>query len=373
MKLPTLLQRIPYSLKVVIPIVIVTKILIFSLGYAATVFNAGSASPLSILMSQFSHWDSQHYIDIAMNGYVYQGYQQDFIVFFPLYPALIRLTTFDFAYINLSALLVSNVSSVVAAVFLFKLARIDFDEGTAKKAVLYLCVFPTAYFLSAIYAEGLFLALTIASFYYARAGKWPAAGFLALFAALTRLGGLLLIPALLIEYLHQKKWNLCSIDRRILWVFLGLAGFVIFLFINVQVAGNPFAFMEIERTNWNQSINPLVGFQRALQWSLSAPFPENTYTIAELAFAAAGLSAVAVGFWLRFRLSYNVYMLLAWMLSVSMSWWMSVPRYVMAMFPMFILLGVLTQKKATHWAVTLLFSALLCFFTILFALNQFVF
>ena len=357
----------------VLPIVIVTKIVVFSLGYATTVLNAGSASPLSILMNQFSHWDSQHYIDIATNGYVYQGYQQDFIVFFPLYPTLIRLTTFDFAYINLSALVVSNVSSIVAAVYLFKLAQFDFDDGVAKKAVLYLCVFPTAYFLSAIYSEGLFLALTIASFYYARAGKWPVAGFLAMFAALTRLGGLFLLPALLIEYLYQKKWKLRSVDRRILWVFLGLAGFVIFLFINVQVAGNPFAFMEIERVNWNQTINPVAGFQSSLQWSFSAPFPENTYTIAELAFAAAGLSAVAVGFWLRFRLSYTVYMLLAWMLSVSMSQWMSVPRYVLAMFPMFILLGVLTQKKTAHWAVTLSFSALLCFFTVLFALNQFVF
>jgi Gpi18-like mannosyltransferase len=304
---------------------------------------------------------------------VFQGYQQDFIVFFPLYPALIRLTTFDFVYINLSALIVSNVGSGVAAVFLFKLAKLDFDEGIAKKAVLYLCVFPTAYFLSAIYSEGLFLALTIASFYFARTGKWYATGILALLAALTRFGGLLLIPALLIEYFHQKRWRLRSVDGKVLWVFLSFAGFLIFLFINFQVAGNPLAFVEIERTNWNQTFNPFAGFGSALQFSISMPFPENTYTIAELAFAAFGLSAVVVGFWLRFRLSYCVYMLLAWMLSVSMSQWMSVPRYMLAMFPMFILLATLTQKKTAQWAVTLLFSVLLCFFTILFAVNRFVF
>lgn len=373
MKLSIRLQRIPYSLKVVIPIVIVTKIVVFSLGFAATAFNNGSASPLSILMNQFSHWDSIHYIDIAKNGYVYQGYQQDFIVYFPLYPALIRLFTFNVDYINLSALLVSNVSSVVAAVFLFKLARFDFEDNIAKKAVLYFCVFPTAYFLSAIYTEGLFLALTIASFYYARVGKWPAAGFLSMFAALTRLGGLLLLPALLTEYCHQKRWKLRNLDAKVLWVFLALAGFLIFLLINVQVAGKPFAFMEVYRTNWNLNVNPLAGFERALEWSIAAPFPENMYTIAELVFAGFGLSMVIAGFLLRFRLSYNIYMLLTWMLSVSMSWWMSVPRYVLAMFPVFILMGALAQKKPIHYTFTLSFFALLCFFTVLFSLNQFVF
>ena len=355
------------------PIVIVTKIVVFSLGFAATFLVSSSSSPLSIVMNQFSHWDSIPYLDLAKNGYVFQGYQQDFIVYFPLYPALIRLFTFNVDYINLSALLVSNVSSVFAAVFLFKLARFDFEDNVAKKAVLYLCVFPTAYFLSAIYSEGPFLALTIASFYYARAGKWPAAGFLAMFAALTRLGGLFLLPALLAEYGHQKKWKPRNLDAKFLWVFLALAGFLIYLLINFQVAGKPFAFMEVYRNNWGLSANPLAGFQRALEWSVSAPFPENTYTIAELLFAAFGLSMVAAGFLLRFRLSYNVYMLLTWMLAVSMSWWMSVPRYVMAMFPIFILTGALVQKRTAHWAITLSSLVLLCFFTVLFALNQFVF
>jgi hypothetical protein len=347
--------------------------MVFSIGFAVTAIISRSSSPLSILMNQFSHWDSAHYTDIALNGYVYSGYQQDFLVFFPLYPALIRLFTFDAAYVNLSALLVSNVSSVFAAVYLFKLARLDAEESTAKKAVLYFCVFPTAYFLSAIYTEGLFLALTIASFYYARVGKWGAAGFLSLFAALTRLGGLLLLPALLIEYAHQKKWQLRNFDARILWVFLAVAGFVIYLLINVMVAGKPFAFMEVYRNNWNLSVNPLAGFQRALEWSVQAPFPENLYTIAELAFAGFGLAVVAAGFLLRFRLSYNVYMLLTWMLAVSMSWWMSVPRYVLAMFPLFILVGGLAQKRTMHWGITLSSSLLLCMFTVLFALNRFVF
>jgi hypothetical protein len=368
-----MLQKTPHSIKVVLLIVIATRITIFSFGFATSACSNNSIAPLSILMNQFSHWDSMHYIDIAKNGYIFQGYQQDFIVYFPLYPALIRLFTFDFAYINLSALVISNISSAVAAVFLFKLAKVDFGDTVARKAVTYFCIFPTAYFLAAIYTESLFLALTISSFYYARMEKWWAAGFLSMFAALTRLGGLLLLPALLIEYIHQKKWALCNFDRKVLCVFFALAGFLIYLLINFHVAGNPFAFMDIYRTNWNLSVNPVMGFQRAVEWSISAPFPENMYTLAELSFAAFGLFMVCAGVMLRFRLSYNVYLLLTWMLSVSTSWWMSVPRYLIAMFPMFILMGTLVKEKSVHYTLTATSAALLCLFTVLFTSNQFVF
>lgn len=89
MRTPAIFKRIPYSLKIVILIVLITKVLVFSLGFAVTYMNEGAAPPLSIIMRQFSHWDSPHYIDIAENGYVNDGEQRLFIVFFPLYPFLI--------------------------------------------------------------------------------------------------------------------------------------------------------------------------------------------------------------------------------------------------------------------------------------------
>ena len=50
--------------------------------------------------------------------------------------------------------------------------KLDYNDGVAKKAVLFFCVFPTAYFLSALYSESLFLVLVLASFYYARQTRW---------------------------------------------------------------------------------------------------------------------------------------------------------------------------------------------------------
>ena len=374
MKVSSIFKKIPYSLKIAILIALIAKVFIFSLGFAVTYVNEGASPPLSIIMRQFSHWDSPHYIDIAKNGYVNEGEQRLFIVFFPLYPLLVRLTTFNFEYINLSALIVSNVSSIFAAVYLFKLAKLDFNDDIAKKAVLYLSIFPTAYFLSAIYTEGLFFALVIASVYYARVEKWSLAGFLSLFAALTRIAGLLLLPTLVVEYLHQKEWKLKKVNASVFWSSLALAAFLIYLGINYQVTGNFFTFMEIERTHWHQTLDPLQGLSGAWNWAVTAAFPQNiTIGSAQIIVAVFGLLIVTAGFLLRFRLSYNVYMLLTWLLSVSTDWWISIPRYVMAMFPMFILLGLLARKRILHYAIVAVFTAVLCFFTVLFAMGLWAF
>jgi hypothetical protein len=325
------------------------------------------------LNSQFYHWDSHYYIEIAQNWYSNQGAAQNLVAFFPLYPTLIRLTTVNFEFINLSALLVSNVSSVFAVMYLFKLSKIDYDDNAAAKAVVYLCVFPTAFFLSIIYTESLFLAVTIASFYYARKQNWPAAGVLGALSALTRIGGLVLLPALLVEYLQQKNWKLQNINKKMLWVSLPLIGFLVYLGVNYQATGNFFAFIDVERIKWHQSINPLMGLQQALQTSIAGVFPLNIQAMAQLIFAVGGLVAVVAGVKYKLRPSLNVYMLLTWLLAVSTSFWNSIPRYMLMLFPMFILLGFLARSKKTEYLLITLSFIVMCVFTVLFAMGYFVF
>ncbi len=370
----TLIQKIPRSVKLAALIVILAKILVLTIGYVVTYLNSGPAPPLTIIMNMFNHWDAPHYVDIAKNGYVNTGDAANFIVFFPLYPALIRLFTFDFNYINLSALIVSNVCSLIAFFYLYKLAKLEFNESVALKAVLFLSVFPTAYFLSAPYTEGLFFALVIASIYYARLGKWQLAGLISLFAALTRFAGLLLLPVLLVEYFHQKGWKPRKTDLNILWILLALAGFLIYLGINYQVTGNPLTFLTVEATHWYNRLDPRAGLTAAYGWARNASYPDNiTDGLAPLVFAFFGLLMVGVSVWRRLRPVYIVYMFLSWALAVSTSWWISVPRYVMAMFPIFMLFGLLTNRKAVNVAIVIVSGAFLCYFTVFFALSWWAF
>ena len=373
-------------------IVVLSKLLIFSIGYAVTFVNNPQfilhtpqgtlpSTPFNILMYQFAKplasQDSYHYIYLAQYWYDSnpEHDQYNFIVFFPLYPILVRLITFNFSYINLSALIVSNVSSAIALLYLFKLTKLDFNDGVAQKAILFLSIFPTAYFLSVPYTEGLFLALIIVSLYYARQGKWPLSGVLGFLAALTRLGGLLMMPVLIVEYLHQKSWKPKKIaNLNLLWICLALAGFLIYLNINYQVTGDAFKFVTIERVHWFSTLDPIKGLTGAYNFALTWAYPDNIlFGVAPIAFATFGLAMVIFGVYRRFRPSYLVCMLLSWMLAVGYSFWISPPRYILGMFPMFILMGLLTGKKTVNIAITAFSIILLCYFTALFSLGYLVF
>jgi hypothetical protein len=376
MQVSSIIRKIPKSVILAVLIVLGAKLLIFGVGYAADVLHNGSEPAFNVLTNMFNRWDAPHYLYLAQHWYDGNpaNDQYNFIVFFPLYPLLVNLFTVDFNYVNVSALVVSNVCSIVAFVYLYKLVRLDFDSGVAQKALLLLSIFPTAYFLSAPYTEGLFFALIIASLYYARLGKWALAGILSFFAALTRLSGLLMFPVLLVEFLHQKGRKPTEmLNRNQLWISLVLAGFLIYLNINNQVTGNPFTFMEIERVHWYNTLNPLEGLKTAIAF-FNKPFPDNITTgYAPIAFAAFGLATIAVGFIKRFRPSYMACMILSWMLAVSTSFWISVPRYIMAMFPMFILFATLTRRKTVNFAIVAAFGVGLIFFTALFAIGWWAF
>lgn len=369
-------RNISKTAKIALLIFIVAKILVFTVGYLA-IYKQTGTFPASIT-NVFNHWDAPHYTDIAKNWYetdpTLDAY--NFIVFFPLYPILIRLFTISLTYINASALIVSNICSIIVFLYLYKLAKHEFNEGVAVKAVLFLSIFPTAYFFSAPYTESLFFALTIASFYYARKGKWSLAGPLGLLASLTRLAGLLLLPVLIIEYYHQKGWKLKKTDLKISWTFLTLAGFLIYLAINNQVTGNPFTFMDIEATHWYNRLDPVTGLINAYHSITGYGYPDNIgLGIAPLAFAIFGLLMVSLSLWKRLRPSYIAYTFLSWSLAVSTSWWISVPRYIMAMFPMFILIGLLLNNKRPVYAIPIIIisGALLCYFTAIFAIGWWAF
>ena len=381
-KIKTWYGKIPHSLKIAILIALIAKLAVFSIGYTSAyttaIANGDSTNPPQLLMNQFAKWDGPHYMYIAQNGYTNQGDAANFIVFFPLYPFIVRLITFDFAYINLSGLIISNISSLIAVIYLFKLAKLDYSDSVAKKAVLFLSVFPTAYFLSAVFTESLFLALTIASLYYARNAKWAYTGVVGLLASLTRIAGLLLLLVLIVEYLHQKEWKIKAIDPKLIWTSLPAIGFLIYLLINYQVTGNFFTFIEIERTHWSETLNPINGFLGAVGWSTNGAFPDSLIIgYAQIIFAALGLTMVIAGFIAAYkhklRPSYAVYTLLIWMLAVATSFWISIPRYVLSMFPMFILFALLSRKKAVTTMLSMVSFAALAFFTWLFATGEWAF
>jgi hypothetical protein len=291
--------------------------------------------------AMWNRWDATHYRTLALNGYQAAGEERFSLVFFPLYPWLVRGAHFALRDYTTAAFFVSGLASVAAGLLLHRLATIDATSHTGRAAVWFLFIFPTSYFLHIGYTESLFLALVLGSLLAARRSRWALAGLLGACAALTRINGLLLMPVLAAEALLQLRGTR-RIDWRWLWIGAVSLGFVGYLGLNAAVTGDPFAFSSLMSERWyKQLAPPWVGISDL--WARRT-FAHFTEWFLELAFVALAFICT-VWCWFRLRVSYAVWMTLNWLLITSTSFIVSVPRYSLTLFPLFILVAGLAVKR----------------------------
>lgn len=156
------------------------------------------------LLGIWSHWDGEWYLRIAQSGY---RADDGTSAFFPFYPLLVKLLGWLLGgnYL-LAGVIISGGATLAALILLYELVRRDFGRETASRTALYLAAFPTAFFLSAIYSEGLFLALALGAFLAVRHYRnWALAGLLVALATLTRSLGILLLIPLAWEWWRQRQ------------------------------------------------------------------------------------------------------------------------------------------------------------------------
>ncbi len=303
-------------------------------------------------------WDALWYSSIAQDGYQYHGEREATNVgFFPLFPlvngVILRLTGLP---IEASGAIVSTVVTLLACVVLYKLTVGETGEpGTAQRTVLYLIAFPAAYYLAIGYSEALYLLCVLGVFYFARQGKWWWCGALAFLVGLARLHGALLIVPLGYEYLRQKQWNLRAILRpEIMTVFAAPLSVLAFnLYLNAQFgqpAGYFSPYFQIQ-TLFFKGIRagafptfPGTTLASSLFWLFNgAPSTESIAVMAALIF----LLIMTVEVWARLPRVYGVYMLTVVLFSLVGGDLISLPRFVVPMFPAFIALAQIGKRE---WA-----------------------
>lgn len=154
------------------------------------------------LLSMWQRYDALWYQQIAQSGY-HAGDKT--FHFPPLYPLLSHIVSLPLGgHVVPAELVTSSAAFVVAMWLLYRVARLDVGPVTARLTVLLAAFFPMGFFFMAPYTEGLYLALTLAAFWFARQGKPWAAGLAGFGAGLSRTLAFLLVLPLAFEYLRHR-------------------------------------------------------------------------------------------------------------------------------------------------------------------------
>jgi hypothetical protein len=309
-------------------------------------------------LAVWDRWDGPHYLTLAARGYDPHG-DVALAAFFPLYPATIAVASFVLHPL-VAAMAISFLATLVASVVLYSLVRRDGgDAGLARRAVLAMNLFPTAFVLVAPYAEALFLALSIGAVYAARVQRWAAAGVLGFLSALARVQGWLLGPALAVEALVNGGGRPRRRVEPLIWAAQPFVGIAVFLAINKIAYGDPTFFLGQQADH----------FYHRLEWpwvvlgSLVAGIAEHSDPLWPLVYLAPLVAYVflaAAVVWAarsaRSRPSYLAYLVLAFVALASVTFPISAPRYVGALFPVFIALASLADRDRRLWMAWLALS-----------------
>lgn len=334
---------------------------------------------LGFVTDVWARWDSVWFLRIAEHGY--GALEDTALAFFPLYPAAVGvLGRVFFGHYLVAGIVISLAASLAAFLLFHDLAETKLGADGARRAVLYLALFPMALFLQAVYSEALFLLLTVAAFVLAERARFLPAGIVAGLAMLTRPVGVALLPALLLF-----AWRARARGPAIASLATAPLLFCAYpLYIWVE-RGDPFAFVDAQGI-WTRHVSyagPLGGIWDGLRagWAgvrqlvagsdgtIYWPAAEGTDPLRAAAVNLEALgflvlfAALTVVAWRRFGAPYGLYaaLSLAIPLSVPSERWplLSLPRFGLVIFPLFLALAALGGRPRAHVAILTVSSILL--------------
>lgn len=335
-----------------------------SLGSYVYQFIVASSSLNYIFLNPWANFDGIHYMNIAQHGYTNQAR------FLPLFPLI--LTIFSNS-ITTSIILVS-VIFFFALYFFKKLVDLDFPNQVSNKSITFILLFPTSFFFVSIYSEGLFLLLTVLTFYFARKKMWTPSIISATLLTATRFVGIAILPALLFEYLISEK---VALKRLMTFLFAPL-GLILYSAFNYYKWGDFLSFIQAQgELGNNRSVNSIVFFPqtvfRYIKIFLNVSINSYEWWIAflELSVFLFTLFLIYIAWKKKIRTSYLIFSLVNFAIITSTGTFSGLPRYVLTLFPIFIALAII-ENKLLKIAYTFISPIILFILLMLFSRGYFV-
>lgn len=349
----------------IICLLIIWKVLLFFIAiwsyevfplYSLNYLGGGFSNYISkYYIFPWANFDGEHFISIA-----YFGYQELQQAFFPLYPKLIALGLFFYGRtLEMGAkvgYVISTITFPIALIFFYKLIKLDYSKKFALGVIVILFLYPASFYFNAIYSESLFLMLITLSFYFFRRERYLWASFFGFFASLTRVFGVLLFISFLIE-IFLFKIPL----KKVFWVLLipaGLGFYMLYLYLSI---GDPLAFYNLQLVVGEQHQRGVVLFPQVVYRYLKIVFTMDSLTpllttiFFEFAIGLIFFMLPIIGYFKKVRLSYLFFAFFGYLLPTVQGSFSSLPRYVLVLFPSFIILGLLF-KRWPNWIKILLGS-----------------
>lgn len=327
-------------------------------------------------LQPWARWDGAWYVLIAESGYAFVPdstvQQENTVAFFPLYPLLIRAGMLLINNGLLVGIILSNTCFLLALMVLHRLAEAYFDPSVASRSVLYIAIFPTALFFSAIYTESLFLLLSLLAAWYSLQKRWALAALSGAVASATRAQGVFLIFLIGFEWAKSNRWLITTASKSTLkhnfinslrsnlggLVCLALipTGLLLYMLYLHLTFGNALAFNDAQRAWDRQTVGPLNAILSVLATTFSnkpnlAILPY--YHILEIAGFFVGL-ALSIWVYRRMGLGYGMYCFISLWVAAS-GRIQGQLRFSVVLFPLFMILAVYSGARLNK------FYCLLCF------------
>jgi hypothetical protein len=347
------------AFKQILPIYLATHIAFLALTYLASLFSLpnfsgnSNALHLSTLLHSWNRWDSGQFTQIATGGYNALFH----MAFFPLFPLMERALAIVVRDPFVAGLIISNVAALGMFMVLYRLVAEDFDAERAWRSVLYMAVFPPAFFFATAYNESLFLFFALLSFSNMRKGYWWLAGLAALFASLTRSIAICLFVPFAYEYLHQRDFQWRKIGFSVLSCVGTVGGVAIFGIYGYLTFHDFLAFSHAQIVWHRQLSPPWLVFWEAYGILTHHPIltfaaihtlmdlSATLFMLVVLVFAFVGPWKLAGEHWSYAFYALAIYLFVIMMPEAGDYPLSSLARFMLEIFPTFIVLAAMGQKR----------------------------
>jgi hypothetical protein len=327
--------------------VAITRAVFLAIGYTSSWLLASSRGPLKGgLLDIWVRWDARHFLEVATFGYTDPATDPNAPAFFPLFPMLVHALDGIGIPTVLAAMIITTLATWVACIFLFLLAEDDVGEGAGRKAMSYLLLFPTAVFLIAPYSEALFLAGAVGAFYFVRRDRWVPAALCLAVASGTRAAGLFVAAGLVCELVRRRR-GVADLARAGGALLIGVVPMLAYLGYLARIEGSPMAYLTAQRIGWSREfVGPVGSLLQTWDQAMSGAGPTNWLLAWRIELIAA-VVGVAFTIWaaLRREWGYAGYMGTTMAVLVTSTWYFSIPRMLLALFPIYLLTASATIRR----------------------------